>query len=288
MNFLNSFMVVVWEADPTAFSIGDFEIRWYGVAYFTMFLVGYFLVKNIFEKEGKTEKQLDKLILLLMGAVVIGGRLGHVLFYAPDYYLTSEHLVEILYLRDGGMASHGATFALMLAVVYYMYSERDVHFLWLTDRLLVPIAFGAMLIRLGNLMNHEIIGHPTDMPWGFVFTRRVQDLGMVARHPSQLYEALAYFILIVVFAYLFYGRKIRKPQGLLTGIFLIVLFTARFFIEYTKTEQSHYQNDSLFTVGQWLSIPIVLGCMYLVYAVSQGKFQSSGWGDSSSPKAQES
>ncbi|MFW5658760.1 MAG: prolipoprotein diacylglyceryl transferase [Bacteroidota bacterium] len=273
MQLLHTLGEIVWTADPTAFSIGDFDIRWYGIAYFTMFLVGYFMMKNIYEQEGKTEKQLDKLIFYMMGAVIIGGRLGHVLFYAPEYYLTSEHWLEIFALRDGGMASHGATFAIFLVLVWYSKKEKDISLLWVTDRLLIAIALGAMLIRLGNLMNHEIVGHPTDVSWGFVFMRRVSDLGMEPRHPAQLYEAIAYFILFIGMIWAYFVRGFRKPQGLLTGVFVTYLFTARFFIEYTKLEQSHYENNTLFSVGQWLSFPLIAIGIYLIVASLQGKYQ---------------
>ncbi len=271
MQLLHTLGEIVWTADPTAFSIGDFGIRWYGIAYFTMFLVGYFMMKNIYKQEGKTEKQLDKLIFYMMGAVIIGGRLGHVLFYAPEHYFANP--VEILYLRDGGMASHGATFAIFIVLIWYSRQEKNIQFLWTTDRLLIAIALGAMLIRLGNLMNHEIVGHPTDVGWGFVFMRRVGDLGMEPRHPAQLYEAIAYFILFLGMIWAYFVKGIRKPQGLMTGIFLTYLFTARFFIEYTKLEQSHYENQSLFSVGQWLSFPLIGIGIYLIVASLQGKHQ---------------
>ena len=200
-------------------------------------------------------------------ATIIGARLGHVFFYDWSYY--KNHLGEILMIWKGGLASHGAALAILISL--YLFSKLVVKkpLLWILDRMAAPIAIGATFIRLGNLMNHEIVGHQTNVPWAFKFHRYYDEtLGIydpTPRHPSQIYEALAYLVIFGVLLFLFWKRNLWQKPGFIFGTFLILVFTARFFIEFTKEGQTARDFELVLNTGQLLSIPFVLaGCIILI------------------------
>lgn len=257
---------ITWTVDPAIFSIGSREIRWYGLAFAIGFAIGYWIVAQMWKKEQLPEKWLDSLFIYTILGTVIGARLGHCLFYAPEYYLANP--LEILKIWEGGLASHGGTLGIIIAV--YFYSKRITHksMMWTFDKLVVPTGLVAAMIRLGNLMNHEVYGHPTDYPWGFRFIENLHAWKMGAEpifsapsHPTQLYEAGCYLITFLVCVWLYFKKEAYKKEGLIFGIFMIGIFATRFFIEFLKNPQESFEADMLLNMGQLLSIPFVLlGC----------------------------
>ena len=222
--------MIVWNMDPVAVEAGPLVVRWYGVFFVTGFLGAYFYLRRCFRKEGKSLDLVDGLYVYLFCGTLIGARLGHCLFYEPGEYLAAPW--RLLWVWEGGLASHGGVIGVFLALLLFTRRHRDVPLLWLLDRLVMPISLVAVCIRLGNLMNSEIIGRPTAVPWAFVF-RRVDPL---PRHPAQLYEAAAY--LVVAFLLWALGKRPRFSgnPGRLTGLFFVLVFGFRFFVEFLKQE----------------------------------------------------
>ncbi|MEZ4850623.1 MAG: prolipoprotein diacylglyceryl transferase [Bacteroidia bacterium] len=250
---------IIWDVDPAIFTIGSFSLRWYGLLFSTGFLIGYLVTQRVFRQEKADESLLDILLLLLVAGTLIGARLGHVFFYQWGYY--SQHPLEILMIWKGGLASHGG--AVGLIVIFWIYARyfSKSPMLWTTDRLVMSIMLTAGLIRTGNLMNSEIIGLPTDLPWAFVFTVR----DMIPRHPAQLYEALIYFAIAALLFFLYWKTNAKKYEGFLTGLYLSLTFTARFFIEFLKENQVQFEDSMQLNMGQWLSIPLVILGGYLMW-----------------------
>lgn len=262
-----------WDVNPEIISIGSLALRWYSVLFISGFILGWFVFKWFFKREGLTEKLLDPLLYTLLIGTIVGARLGHCLFYQPDYYLTSEHFVEIFMPWEGGLASHGGTIALFIAMWWFARHYGRKHnfdFLWILDHLCIPVCFAAMFIRLGNLFNSEIYGGATSLPWGFEFPTRLSDgsIGFTApSHPTQLYEALSYAILGVVLFTLYKRRAKGLYKGSYIGIFFIVLFGMRFLIEFIKNDQVGFESGMTLNMGQWLSIPFILiGVGLLIYS----------------------
>ena len=241
--------------------------NWYGLLFVSGLIIGYFVIKKIFSKENIPNESLDKLVLYTVLATVIGARLGHVFFYEWSYY--KDHLGEILMIWKGGLASHGAALAILISLYFFSKLVVKKPLLWILDRMAAPIAIGATFIRLGNLMNHEIVGHPANVPWAFKFHRYYNEtLGVydpTPRHPSQLYEAMLYLIIFGVLLFLFWKKNLWQKPGFIFGTFLILVFTARFFIEFTKEGQTARDFELVLNTGQLLSIPFVLaGCIILI------------------------
>jgi prolipoprotein diacylglyceryl transferase len=189
---------------------------------------------------------------------VLGARLGHCLLYDPGYYLT--HPTEIVMVWKGGLASHGAVVGILVALYAYSRRRPDQPYLWILDRVVVPTMIAGFCVRMGNLFNSEIIGTPTDLPWAFVFER----IDMLPRHPTQLYEALAYGVLFVVMLVAYRRMDGKIPPGRLVGLLLVSVFTFRFAIEHLKVRQAAYGHDMPLTVGQLLSIPLVIAGAWLL------------------------
>ncbi|MFB6258554.1 MAG: prolipoprotein diacylglyceryl transferase [Flavobacteriales bacterium] len=246
-----------WTVNPNLIE-DPVMIRWYGVLFALAFLLGHKILSRIFRNEGVPDKQLDQVLIYTMIGTIIGARLGHVFFYDWSYY--SKHLMEIPQIWEGGLASHGGAIGIILALWVFSKKVSKRPLLWILDRVVTPIALGGAFIRIGNLMNHEIVGAPTDVPWAFVFHR----LDKIPRHPSQIYEALAYLIIFGVLFYMYWRKDAYKKQGLLLGSFLFLVFIARFFIEFFKRHQT-LDPDAFLSMGQWLSIPFVLIGAYLIF-----------------------
>ena len=232
------------------------------------FILGWFIFKKFFIREGIPVKLLDPLLYTLLIGTIVGARLGHCLFYQPDYYLGSwDGFWEIFMPWKGGLASHGGTIALFIAMIWFArhYGRKhDFDFLWILDHLAIAVCFAATFIRLGNLFNSEIYGDVTTLPWGFVFELRGESL---PKHPTQLYEALSYCILGVVLTLLYKYKAEKMYRGTFIGVFFIVLFGMRFLIEFIKEPQVGFENDMVLNMGQWLSIPFILiGIGMLIYA----------------------
>ena len=252
---------ITWNVDPEIFSIGPLSIRWYGLLFALGFLLGQRILTKIYVAEGRTEGDVDVITLYMIIGTVVGARLGHTLFYAPDYYLS--HPIEILKIWEGGLASHGATIGILLAL--WIFSRRyKFDYMWVLDRIVIVVALGGALIRLGNLMNSEIFGRPTDVPWAFIFVRNME-FSHVPRHPTQLYESLSVFLLFVGLYWLWNKYRSALPNGLLFGIFVTALFTFRFLVEFLKENQEAFENSMTLNMGQILSIPLILvGLIILV------------------------
>lgn len=259
---VNHFLAVVWDVSPTFLSIGSFEIRWYGLCWAIAFALGMLYFANVVKRENLPPKILDSITLYAALGCIIGARLGHCLFYEWGYY--SARPWEILFIWQGGLASHGAALGL-LAGLWLFSRKNKLPYVWSLDRIMIPVAIGGAFVRLGNLMNSEIYGTPTDLPWGFIFVRAGET---IPKHPTQIYEALCYIIIFLVLIWLYYKRDMgRKRPGVMFGVGLIGIFLARFFIEFIKNPQEDFEQGMSLLMGQWLSIPfIALGIFMIVWA----------------------
>lgn len=251
-----------WNIDPVIFRIGGFELRYYGIILASGLLLSYFIVQSFFRKENISLTLLDKLTTYTVLGGLIGARLGHILFYEPELYFNNP--LEIFKVWRGGLASHGGTIGILISI--YIFSKRTKNgFLWTLDHIAIPTALTAALIRFGNLMNSEIYGYPTDLPWGFVF-RNGNINTALACHPTQIYESLIYLVLFVLlFSYYNKGFFKLKKEGLVVGIFLTTTFLSRFFIEFLKNNQSEFEQNLFFNMGQILSIPFIVYGLYLIF-----------------------
>lgn len=261
-------LFINWNVNPEILAIGPLSLRWYSILFVSGFILGWFIFKKFFIREGIPVKLLDPLLYTLLIGTIVGARLGHCLFYQPDYYLGSwDGFWEIFMPWKGGLASHGGTIALFIAMIWFArhYGRKhDFDFLWILDHLAIAVCFAATFIRLGNLFNSEIYGDVTTLPWGFVFELRGESL---PKHPTQLYEALSYCILGVVLTLLYKYKAEKMYRGTFIGVFFIVLFGMRFLIEFIKEPQVGFENDMVLNMGQWLSIPFILiGIGMLIYA----------------------
>lgn len=258
---------ITWDASPVIFSIGPLALRWYGLAFAIGFIIGYNIVAKMFKHEGAPEKWLGVLLTYIVVATIVGSRLGHVFFYQWDYY--SQHLDEIFKIWEGGLASHGGTIGNIIAILLFSWIVTKKNPSWTFDKLVVPVALVGGLIRLGNLMNSEIYGGVTDLPWGFIFVRDGQTLPM---HPTQIYEALCYFALFGLLMWMYWKKNAQERPWLITGVFFIGIFLPRFLIEYVKNVQVGKEVEMIaeygINMGQLLSIPfIIIGVVMVVYAM---------------------
>ncbi|MCS6968200.1 MAG: prolipoprotein diacylglyceryl transferase [Cytophagales bacterium] len=249
--YMKWLLFIHWNADPEIFSIGPFTIRWYGLLFALGFFIGQFIMAHIYRLEGKPQADLEKLLLYMIISTVVGARLGHCLFYQPDYYLA--HPIDILKIWEGGLASHGAAIGILLGLWLYSRKRPDQPYIWLLDRIVIVVALGGGLIRIGNLMNSEIIGKPTTLPWAFIF-HKVDEL---PRHPAQLYEAISCLILFTILYRIYMKYKEKTPQGRLFGIFVWVVFGLRIGYEFIKENQVPFEENLPLNMGQLLSIPLV-------------------------------
>ena len=255
---------ITWTADPAIFSIFSREIRWYGLFFAIGFLIGYQIEDKIFKHDKAPEGWVDKIFIYTIIATVIGARLGHCLFYGWDYY--SQHPIEILKIWEGGLASHGGAIGIIIAILIYSKKVTHKNPLWAFDRLVIPTALVGALIRMGNLMNHEIYGHPTHLPWGFRFIENItawrqgmEPIFSAPSHPTQIYEALCYFIIFLLLMYMYWKKNAGQRQGLIFGVFF-----SRFCIEFLKNNQEEFEENMILNMGQLLSIPFVIFGIYLI------------------------
>ena len=257
-------LAITWDMNPIMLNLGFLEIRYYGLCWALALGVGLWIFSKIFKRENLSDKTLDSLFWYAVLATVIGARLGHCYFYEPAYYLS--HPAEVLQIWNGGLASHGAAFGLLIGL--YLFSRKNrLSYIWILDRIGIAITIGGALIRLGNLFNSEIYGAPTTLPWGFIFVNGNENQTLPC-HPTQLYEALAYVIIFVILCVMYFKKDIaRKCQGVMFGWFLILLFGARFLIEFIKNAQVEFEKSMILDMGQWLSVPfIILGIWILIKA----------------------
>ncbi|RFS16129.1 prolipoprotein diacylglyceryl transferase [Emticicia sp. C21] len=276
------FLEIPWNVNPIIAKLGGFELRWYGILFASGFLIGFQIMSHVFKKEHKPAKDLDILLFTMIIATVIGARFGHYFFYEFDSFKQNpgKFLIDMIMPPYSGLASHGFLIGTLIALFIYSRKHKDQPFLWVTDRIVITAALGGAFIRLGNLMNHEILGKQSNVPWAFrfnVFSMNPDgSLTMTpetfTRHPAQLYEALSCLILWGLLFYLWNRTKEKTPHGLLLGISLIWVFTLRFFYEFLKENQETFEDSMTLNMGQILSIPaVLLGVGILYYAFTKGK-----------------
>lgn len=257
---------ITWTAQPEIFRAGDFAIRWYGVLFALGFAFGYIIMLKFFKKEHIPVKLLDQLTTYMVIATVVGARLGHCLFYEPAYYLSRP--LEIFKIWQGGLASHGAALGILLAV-YIFARKNKVSYWWVIDRIAVVTALAGFFIRMGNLMNSEIFGRPTTLPWGFIYTNAGDPVQRLQpRHPTQIYEGLAYLLIFVILMIIYYRKNGKPREGSLISLFLLLIFGVRFFIEFLKEPQVGFEESMFLNLGQLLSIPFILAGsagLYLIF-----------------------
>ncbi|MFC0779316.1 prolipoprotein diacylglyceryl transferase [Flavobacterium sp. HJSW_4] len=296
---------LVWNPSE-GINLGFFMIRFYSLMFVIAFGLGWFLMKKIFERENESIEKLDSLFVWTVLATLIGARLGHVFFYDWEYF--RNHILEIFlpfkfepefqFTGFQGLASHGAAIAIIIAMYYYSKKILKRSLLWILDRVVIPVASGAIFVRLGNFFNSEIIGHETSSAFGIRFlhdtfskAEAVQKTGIPdpkeaytaiatdpkfatllaevpSRHPTQLYEAFCYIFVFAILFFLYWKTNARLKSGLLFGLFLVLLFVVRFIVEFVKESQGGIESElGLFSTGQWLSIPfIIIGLFFVIRA----------------------
>lgn len=266
---------ITWDVSPVIFKLGFFTLRWYSLAFMIGFLVGYEIVARMFRHEGAPERWLGLLLMWTVAGTIVGARLGHVFFYEWDLF--SQNPIKILYVWEGGLASHGGAIGVILGVILFSIVTTKRSPLWTFDRLVVPIALVGGLIRLGNLMNSEIFGHATTLPWGFRFVNSPEWQSLYAGqacHPTQIYEAICYFALFALLMWMYWRKNAEERPGLIFGVFLIGIFTPRFFIEFIKNPQEAFEQSMALNMGQWLSIPfIIAGLSLIIYAMRRPRLK---------------
>lgn len=252
-------LVIPWDVNPEIFRIGSFAVRWYGLLFASSFLFGYIIMQKIFRNEKLKDTVLDRLTIYMAIGVIVGARLGHCFFYEPGYYLSNPG--EILKIWHGGLASHGAAIGILLAVWLFVRKERK-DYAWALDRIAIVVALSGFFIRMGNLMNSEIYGVETNLPWGFVFLRNGET---APKHPTQIYEGLSYLIIFFILYRIYWKNKGSHIQGTLISLAMILIFVARFFIEFLKEDQVAFEATMKLNMGQLLSIPFILGGILWFY-----------------------
>ena len=248
-----------WDVSPVLFSFGNLSIGWYGVLFASGFFFGFHLMRWVYAREGKSLASLDTIFIYMVLGAVLGGRLGHCLFYDPGFYLSNP--LEILKIWQGGLASHGGTVGMLIAVYVYVKQTPGISFYWILDRITLPVALGSFTIRCGNFFNSEILGIPTNVPWAIVFSR----IDNLPRHPAQLYEAIVYLLLLISLLLIYKKQGAKLKPGYMMGVLMIVIFGSRFFIEFVKIPQESFEPIFSLNMGQWLSLPFVIMGIYFMY-----------------------
>ena len=270
-----------WAPDEVLLRIGSLGIHYYSLMFIIAFAVGYYILKRFYKNEGVSEDYLEPLFVYTVLGTLIGARLGEVFFYNWDYF--QDHLVEILLpvkeVADGsmffglikgwefsgyrGLASHGAAFGIITAMILYRRKYKYKSVLWILDRIVIPVSFGGIFIRIGNFFNSEIVGKYTGSSFGVVFENRGE---ILPRHPAQLYESLGYVIVFLVLRHLYWNTQRKDQTGFLFGSFLVLLFSVRFVVEFVKESQGGFESAlGVFSTGQWLSIPLIIAGFIFAY-----------------------
>ncbi|MEH0007202.1 MAG: prolipoprotein diacylglyceryl transferase [Flavobacteriales bacterium] len=281
---MNDFLYINWDPNPGINLFGLYTLRYYSLMWALAFIVGFYLMKNIYKNEGVSATHMDSLFVYTIIGTFLGARLGHVFFYDWAYY--KNHWLEIFlpivespkdsvifglipgykFIGFQGLASHGATLGILAAL--YLYSRRVIEkpMLWVVDRIAIPVAMGGAFVRVGNFINSEIVGNPSDLPWAVRFEQQSSGYGpILPRHPAQLYEAAGYLILFFIMRHLYWKTDKRKQPGFLFGWFFISLWTLRFVIEFVKAPQEMSRANWVLDTGQWLSMPfIAIGIFFVL------------------------
>lgn len=269
---------IQWEPSTTLFKLGSFGVHYYSLMFVLAFLLGLSILKKIYEKEKVSTDTLESLLFYVVISTLLGARLGHVFFYDWAYY--QNHLLEILlpiasntdggysFVGFRGLASHGAAIGILLGVILYQRNDPYKPLLWILDRMIIPLTLGAGFVRIGNFFNSEIVGNYTGNNFGVVFVNRGE---LLPRHPAQLYEAIAYIFLFFFLRYL-YQKGVKRQDGFILGVFMAVLFSVRFLVEFVKESQGGFETAlPALSTGQWLSIPLVFAGLIVMYANKQPK-----------------
>ena len=267
-------LAIHWNVDPVLIHIGSWGLRWYSLCFVVAFLLGYWIVDRMFKREKVNEDYIGSLFMYIFLAILVGARLGHCLFYEPNYYLTSAHWVEIFWpFHNGhftgyeGLASHGAAVGILIALWLYWKRYR-MNPWWILDRLVIVVALGGAFVRLGNLFNSEIYGVATDLPWGFVYERNGET---VPKHPTQLYESLSYLVIFAVSYWYYLCKNGQFRTGKVFGWWLVALFGARFLIEFVKNDQVGFEAGMTLNMGQLLSLPFIAGGLVIAWLANREK-----------------
>ncbi|MBC8082373.1 MAG: prolipoprotein diacylglyceryl transferase [Hymenobacter sp.] len=309
---------ITWNADPILAKIGPLTLRWYGLLFMSGFVFGTFILSHIYKSERTSPRWVDVITIYMLAGTILGARLGHVLFYDPAYYLTSAHFWEIFKIWEGGLASHGATLGILLAT--WLFARKNkFDYLWVLDRIVIVVALGGAMIRLGNLMNSEIVGEPTDKPWAFVFVRDTDHFQpatrplppgavqvaaqlspradgsqtyrflpegtaitpaspmAVPRHPTQIYESLFCIVLLVLLYGMWNRTRDRTPRGQLFGLFVVLLFSFRFLVEFLKENQEAFEERLPLNMGQILSLPLILMGLWVLWRAGKDPLNPYGY-----------
>lgn len=267
-----------WEPSTTLFKLGSFGIHYYSLMFVIAFSLGYNIMKGMYQKEKVSIETLESMLFYIVISTLLGARLGHVLFYDWAYY--QNHLLEVLLpiasKADGGyafvgfrgLASHGAAIGILLGIIIYQRFNSYKPLAWILDRLIIPTTLGAGFVRVGNFFNSEIVGNYTGNNFGVVFVNRGE---MLPRHPAQLYEAIAYFILFFFLRYL-YRQGLNRQDGFLVGVFMSILFSIRFLVEFVKESQGGFETFlPALSTGQWLSLPLILAGLIVMFRTKEIK-----------------
>lgn len=263
MSLLN---YITWTVHPEIIPGLDFFIspRWYGMLFAVAFALGYYLLSNMLKRDGAPKEWADSALMYVMIATIIGARLGHVLFYDFEEYAANP--AEILKIWNGGLASHGAAIGIIFSLWLFSRNVTKKPMIWILDRVVITVVLGGIFVRLGNLMNHEIIGTPTDLPWAFLFTRSYEN-NQVPVHPAQLYESISYAIIFAILWWYYRKTNAAEKSGFIFGMFLVLLWTARFLVEFVKQSQGGFESSlgNVLSTGQWLSIPFIIFGFILLF-----------------------
>ena len=270
---MNSFLAVVWNPDTELCRFLGLPIRYYSLMWMVGLVAAYFIVRKLYRDRGIKDETFEPLFFYCFIGILIGARLGHCIFYEPEYYLTSgKHFIEMLlpirFMPQGGikmvgysgLASHGGTIGIIIAMIMYCHKYK-VKILECIDMVCVATPLTAACIRLGNLMNSEIVGKPTGTDWGFIFVQNGEDF---ARHPAQLYEAIAYIIIFIAILLIYRRHKEKIGTGFYFGFCIAAIFAFRFFIEFCKEVQVDFEEGMALDMGQLLSIPFVVAGVWLI------------------------
>jgi prolipoprotein diacylglyceryl transferase len=287
---------ITWNADPVLFHLGALQVRWYGLMWAMGFFFGYFVMRNIYRHEKVSDDWMDKLLIYMSVFTVVGARLGHCLFYEPEEYLS--HPLSILKIWEGGLASHGGAIGILIGLWIYVRrynksvkkkeEKQRISYIWILDRVVVAVCLVGAFIRVGNVMNHEIYGTPTSLPWGFVFLRGAEQFcgtfdnytpcyawnapcppsEWLPCHPTGLYEAFFCLVAMGILLWMYFKHDLGNRQpGLMFGTFLIIIFGSRICIEFLKNVQVDFERNMFLDMGQWLSIPfVIIGIVMIVWS----------------------
>jgi len=268
---------IVWNVDPALFHLGPLTVRWYGLSWALGIYATLLITQKVFKKENLPDEWLDKLFMYTVIGAVLGARLGHCLFYEwkllaepvsflgltlryGNHYLS--HPIELLYVWQGGLASHGGAIGIIIAMILYNKNISKKGIVWIFDRLLIGVAICGASIRFGNLMNSEIYGNATSLPWGFIFQRTGEIQPM---HPTQIYEMLYCIVTFIITWWLYWKKDAAKKSGLIFGVFLLIVFGSRFMLEFIKLDQEAFESSMVLNMGQILSLPFIIVGIYLLY-----------------------